>query len=419
MRGFRFALMVCGVCGVLAACSGDGAKDVLPPDEPVDVLYNRASSLLDKGERHEAAKAFSEVERQHPYSLWATRAQLMEAYADYLEMDYDEAVKVLSDFIELHPGHPTVAYAYYLRALCHYERIADVRRDQGFARDALKAMQDIISRFPDTVYARDAVLKIALINDHLAGAEMEVGRWYLKQKIYIAAIGRFRAVVDRYQTTSHVPEALERLVEAYLSLGIDEEAKRDAAVLGHNFPGSDWYQDAYRLLVKRGVVTEGVADARSAGEKKAQAREASAVLAAPADSAVSSAPSAPATLAEKPVEEAMPGGAAPFAKAAESGTGKDKERALPPDFSMMKDDGSDKTTEFLRGGSAGTGTVTPSEPPKQTEPKASASPAIPADTPAETKDSKSGPEIRIEGNEAKPVPAVREGGAGDAQSDKP
>jgi outer membrane protein assembly factor BamD len=239
---------------LLSACSGTGKDDdKLAPDQPVDELYNKAAALMDKGEYKEAAKQFGEVERQHPYSTWATRAQLMEAYAQYQNLDYDDAIKTVDQFIQLHPGNADVAYAYYLRALCYYERIADVRRDQADAREALKGMQDVISRFPDTTYAKDAVLKIALINDHLAGAEMEVGRWYLNQHLYIAAVGRFKTVVDKYQTTSHVPEALERLVECYLALGIIDEAKRNASVLGYNYPGSDWYKDAYSQLKSYGV----------------------------------------------------------------------------------------------------------------------------------------------------------------------
>lgn len=241
----------------LAACSGDDkSKDKLPPEEPVDVLYNRAADLMDKNEYTEAAKAFAEVERQHPYSQWATRAQLMEAYADYQALNYDEAITVVNAFIDLHPGSNQIAYAYYLKALCNYERIADVRRDQGVARNALKQMQDVVSRFPDTIYAKDATLKIALIYDHLAGAEMSVGRWYMGQKLYIAAIGRFRTVVEKYQTTSHTPEALERLVECYVALGIPKEAKATAAVLGYNFPGSDWYEDAYNLLAEKHLTPE-------------------------------------------------------------------------------------------------------------------------------------------------------------------
>jgi outer membrane protein assembly factor BamD len=241
---------------LLSACAGDKDKDALAPDEPVNSLYTKGVDAMNAGEYKDAAKQFSEVERQHPYSQWATRAQIMEAYADYQNMDYDAAIKVLDEFIELHPGNSDVAYAYYLRALCNYERISDVRRDQTSAKEAQKGLQEVISRFPDTDYAKDAVLKTALISDHLAGAEMEVGRYYINQHLYIAAIGRFKTVVDKYQTTSHVPEALERLVECYVALGITGEAKKNAAVLGYNFPGSDWYQDAYRLLRDHGVTPE-------------------------------------------------------------------------------------------------------------------------------------------------------------------
>ena len=240
----------------LAACSGDKDKDVLPPDEPVDTLYNKASDLMDHGSYSDASKAYAEVERQHPYSQWATHAELMEAYANYQDLNYDDAITALNQFIELHPGNSEVAYAYYLRALCNYEQISDVRRDQTFAREALKGMQDVVSRFPDSPYAQDAKLKISLIYDHLAGAEMNVGRWYMSQKLYIAAIDRFRIVVDKYQETSHVPEALERLVECYVSLGITKEATATASVLGYNFPGSDWYQNAYSLLVQNHMVPE-------------------------------------------------------------------------------------------------------------------------------------------------------------------
>jgi len=242
---------------VLSACAGNNADSILVPDEPVDALYTKGSDALERGEYKEAAKQFSEVDRQHPYSTWATKAQLMEAYAYYEDMNYDEAIKALDQFIELHPGSNDISYAYYLRALSNYERILDVRRDQTSAREALKGLKEIVSRFADTEYAKDATLKIALINDHLAGAEMEVGRYYIKQRLYISAIGRFKTVIDKYQTTSHVPEALERLVECYAALGMTGEAKKNAAILGHNFPGSAWYQDAYKLLQKKGVATEG------------------------------------------------------------------------------------------------------------------------------------------------------------------
>jgi len=240
----------------LSACAGNNADKDVFVEEPVDALYTKGADALDRGEYKEAAKNFSEVDRQHPYSSWATKAQLMEAYAYYQDLNYDDAIKALDQFIELHPGSNDIAYAYYLRALSHYERILDVRRDQTSAREALKGLKEIVSRFPNTEYAKDAALKMALINDHLAGAEMEVGRYYVKQHLYIAAIGRFKTVVDKYQTTSHVPEALERLVECYTALGMMAEAKKNGAVLGYNFPGSQWYQDAYNLLLSKRVVTD-------------------------------------------------------------------------------------------------------------------------------------------------------------------
>jgi len=249
----RLAALVL-LLSLLGACAGE--EKVLPPDQPVEELYNAASDLMDKKEYAEAARKFQEVERQHPYSTWATRAQLMTAYAQYEAMDYDAAITALETFIQLHPGHDSAAYAHYLAALCDYERLADVRRDQSFAQGALKRFQTIISRFPETTYAKDAVLKMALINDHLAGAEMEVGRHYLTQRLFTAAIGRFRTVIEKHQTTSHVPEALHRLVECYIALGIANEAKAAAAVLGHNFPGSAWYQDSYDLLGANAMAPE-------------------------------------------------------------------------------------------------------------------------------------------------------------------
>lgn len=246
--------------GLLAACAGDKEKGQLVPEQSVETLYNQAADQMDRGEYKEAAKIFSEVERQHPYSPWATRAQLQEAFAEYQDLDYDTAIGTLDQFIQLHPGSNDIAYAYYMRALSFYERIVDVRRDQSYAQEALKGMQEVVSRYPDSTYAKDAVLKISLIEDHLAGAEMTVGRWYMGQKLFIAAIGRFHVVIEKYQTTSHVPEALERLVECYLALGITSEAKATAAVLGYNFPGSNWYQDAYNLLVQNHLTPEADPD---------------------------------------------------------------------------------------------------------------------------------------------------------------
>lgn len=251
-RFFRPFLLSCLL--LTAACAGD--KEPAYQEKPAEELYEKAQNLLDKRENKEAAKQFEEVERQHPYSVWATRAQIMAAFAQYQDMDYDSAIATLDRFIQIHPGNPQIDYAYYLRALCYYERIPDTRRDQTFTLEAAKALQDVISRFPETAYARDAVIKMSLVQDQLAGAEMEIGRYYLKQHLYTAAIGRFQTVVEKYQTTSHVPEALHRLVESYLSLGMPKEAQAVAAVLGYNFPGSPWYQDSYALLAEQNLAPE-------------------------------------------------------------------------------------------------------------------------------------------------------------------
>jgi len=217
-------------------------------EKPVEELYNAASAALENEEYKEATRLFEEVERQHPYSQWATKAQLMAAYAAYEGNNYDDAILALDRFIELHPGSENIDYAYYLKALSYYEQISDVARDQGITRQALESFNTLIQRFPDSKYARDARLKMDLTRDHLAGKEMEIGRYYLNRGEVNAAINRFRTVVQEYQTTTHVPEALHRLVECYLTLGLHTEAARVAAVLGHNFPGSKWYQDSYKII---------------------------------------------------------------------------------------------------------------------------------------------------------------------------
>jgi len=237
----------------LAACKSPEPEI---PDTPVDVLYNNALDTLNSGNTRQAAKLFDEVERQHPYSNWATQAQLMSAYSYYLVDSYDDAIPALERFIDLHPGNRGAAYAYYLRALCYYEQIADVSRDQGNTEEAQRALSDVIARFPNTPYARDATLKLDLVRDHLAGKEMAVGRYYMERGQYLAGINRFKNVIDQYQTTTHVPEALERLTESYVALGIYAEAERTASVLGYNYPGSEWYQDAYNLLTSKGVSME-------------------------------------------------------------------------------------------------------------------------------------------------------------------
>jgi outer membrane protein assembly factor BamD len=229
-----------------AACSSD--RETPYVERPPDQIYSQGMRELTGGNYIAAAEQFNEVERQHPYSQAATQSQIMAAYAQYQAMKYDEAIVSLDRFIQLHPGHPRVDYAYYLRALCYYEQISDVRRDQKMTQLALDSLNEVVRRFPDTAYARDARLKLDLAYDHLAGKEMEVGRYYLKRGNYNAAINRFRNVVERYQTTSHVPEALHRLTESYAALGLTEEARKSAAVLGHNYPGSDWYEDSYALV---------------------------------------------------------------------------------------------------------------------------------------------------------------------------
>ena len=245
MRHEAFALVA--TVTILVGCSGNG-DDGDYVERPVEELYNEAQDLLENGEPRQAGLAFEEVERQHPYSQWATRAQLMSAYAFYEANNYDEAIAAAERFVELHPGHEDVPYAYYLIGISYYEQISDVGRDQKMTERALEAFDELVRRFPDSRYARDGELKADLARDHLAGKEMSIGRYYLRRGQYLAAINRFRNVVERYQTTTHVPEALHRLTESYLALGLQQEAQKNAAVLGYNFPSSVWYQDSYALL---------------------------------------------------------------------------------------------------------------------------------------------------------------------------
>ena len=242
---FRYFAAILSVCAVLTACSGSDEEQYV--EHKVEFLYNTAVNSLETGQYKSAAKQFDEVERQHPYSTWATKAQIMAAFSHYQANEYDEAVIGLDRFIRLHPGNRDIAYAYYLKALSYYERISDVARDQLVTELALTSLNEIVRRFPNSKYARDARLKIDLTRDHLAGKEMEIGRFYLNRNHYVAAINRFKAVVDDYQTTTHVPEALHRLVESYAALGVINEARRVAAVLGHNYPGSEWYLDSYAV----------------------------------------------------------------------------------------------------------------------------------------------------------------------------
>jgi outer membrane protein assembly factor BamD len=238
----------------LSACAGKGKKTRIAYEErPVELLYSTGAQRMDGRHWSEAAQYFDEVERQHPYSEWARRAILMQAFAHYQGNSYEDAVADADRFIALYPGNPSAAYAYYLKAVCYFEQITDVGRDQAATEQARNALNDVIRRFPDTPYAADAKLKLDMVQDQLAGKEMTVGRWYLRNGQPLAAIGRFKNVIDRYQTTSHTPEALYRLVEAYLTLGLREEATRDGAVLGANYPGDRWYSAAYNLLTSKGL----------------------------------------------------------------------------------------------------------------------------------------------------------------------
>jgi len=241
----KFVLTLTYIVTLLTACSD---KDETYVDRPVEDLYGRAQERLTDRSYTKAAKAFSEVERQHPYSNWALKAQIMSAYCYYEAKKYDEAIDGFQLFIQLHPGHQDVAYAYYMIGLCFYEQIPIVERDQQPAEKAMEAFNEVLNRFPTAIYAKDARFKIDLLNDHIAGKEMDVGRFYLTNGSYVAAINRFKSVVEHYQTTAQAEEALYRLVECYIAVGVKDQAIASAAVLGHNHPNSQWYSAAFALL---------------------------------------------------------------------------------------------------------------------------------------------------------------------------
>ena len=264
--GFRHA-SVAAFALLLGACAGDGFDDEAYVERPVNDLYNTALDELANGNNTRAAAAFQEVERQHPYSQWATRGKLMAAYAFYEAQEYDQAVDAARRFIDLHPGHKDVPYAHYLIGSSYYDQISDIGRDQKMTGLAFESFNELIRRFPDTAYGKDAKLKSELAEDHLAGKEMEVGRYYQRKGKFVAAANRFKSVVDQYQTTSHVEEALHRLTEVYLALGIRNEAVKSAAVLGHNYPSSEWYKDSYALLSSDDILP----DPQPAPEKSAPA----------------------------------------------------------------------------------------------------------------------------------------------------
>jgi outer membrane protein assembly factor BamD len=235
---------------LLTACSNGrkARKDQSYVAQDVETLYTAARETLSRRQYRLAGAQFDEVERQHPYSVWARRAQLMSSYAYYAAGEYQESIGAAQRFLSLHPGSREAPYAYYMVALSHYNQIMGVQKDQKTTQQALDSLGELVRRYPNTDYAADARQKIDLARDHLAGKEMEIGRFYQGQGLYLAAIIRFRTVVDKYDTTSHAPEALHRLVESYLAMGIPEEATKSAAVLGTNYPESKWYERSYKLI---------------------------------------------------------------------------------------------------------------------------------------------------------------------------
>ena len=249
----RIAALLIAAALVLPAggCARNRAKgDTGYVARDVNTLYALAKKRLDQKDYEQAAKLFDEVERQHPYSVWARRAQLMSAFSYYVAEKYPEAVNSAQRFLTIHPGNKDAPYAHYLVAMSYYQQVSDVARDQRTTQQALDAFGELVRRYPESRYASDARLKMDLLNDHLAGKEMEIGRFYERSGKWLAANFRFRQVVDNYQTTSHAPEALERMVETYLALGIPQEAHKAAAVLGSNYPGSIWYKRAYKLMAR-------------------------------------------------------------------------------------------------------------------------------------------------------------------------
>jgi len=255
-RRLALPVLPLALVAALAACSSKNDKPNYVQGS-VNTLYNRAMDQLLAQNYKDAAKLFDEVDRQHPYSSWASRAQLMSAYSKYRDKKYDDAVIALDRYIQLHPDGRDIAYAYYLKGQAHYEQIKDVRRDQTAAREAGKSFEALVRRHPNSRYARDARRKIDLVRDHIAGKEMSVGRYYLKRNQQLAAIGRFRTVISQFQTTSHVPEALYRLSAAYTALGVTDEARKITAVLGYNYPASEWYTDSYQLVTGKEVKRAG------------------------------------------------------------------------------------------------------------------------------------------------------------------
>ncbi|WP_029353049.1 outer membrane protein assembly factor BamD [Bosea sp. 117] len=256
-RGLAARLLALSMVGLtVAGCANPFAEkedELVITDEPAEKIYNEGLTLMAKEDYEAAVKRFEDVDRQHPYSDWSRKALLMIAYANYTQGSYDEAIAAAKRYLALHPGSADAAYAQYLMAASYYDQIPDISRDQARTNAALDALNEVVRKYPDTEYAASAKKKIEVARDQLAGKEMMIGRYYLEQRNYIGAINRFKVVVTRYQTTRHVEEALYRLTEAYMALGIVNEAQTSAAVLGYNFPDSSWYKDAYKLVQSRGL----------------------------------------------------------------------------------------------------------------------------------------------------------------------
>ncbi|MFK4823521.1 outer membrane protein assembly factor BamD [Paenochrobactrum sp. BZR 588] len=265
MTSFKFPVnkataMLVGTVAVVAILSGCASKDddidlskyVETIDAP-DKLYNEALANLEAGRLGEASKKFAAIDRQHPYTEWARKSLVMGAFTNYRQGNYEEAINMAKRYNTLYPTSPESAYSYYIIGLSYFRQIPDVTRDQAASKRAIAAMQEVIDRYPDSEYVEDAKTKIRFARDQLAGKEMQVGRYYLERKDYLAAVKRFRGVVEEYSNTRHVEEALARLVEAYYALGLTSEAQMAASVLGQNYPDSQWYKDSYKLLQSGGL----------------------------------------------------------------------------------------------------------------------------------------------------------------------
>ena len=251
LKSAAAGLLVIGLAGCSSFGGGEKGGDTRYVARDVNSLYLAAKQRLDDGDYRVAGALFDEVERQHPYSPWARRAQLMSSFSYYMARKYTESIQSARRFLSIHPGNKDAPYAYYLIGLSYYEQISDVTRDQKVTQQALSSLGEVQRRYPTTRYAADATLKMDLLSDHLAGKEMEIGRFYQRRSLWLASALRFRQVVDNFETTTHAPEALYRLTESYLAMGVPEDAKKAAAVLGANYPGSKWYARAYDLMQKK------------------------------------------------------------------------------------------------------------------------------------------------------------------------